>query len=190
MIIVTRMLTLFDLSAISYVNAVYERIICYQTQIANVRNVRCENENSMTTLNPNADPFIPMVDRHKQTTGSTMKSTSQPKPLNPMAKSFRPFKERKRKHLPKEMKLNCIAWNIRGLGDKLVTPDVQNLLQNKDIILLTESWIEQKDEPPDLANYTVYNFPSGYHHPQAWRACGGQVVIYTSSKNKSWKIHT
>ena len=80
-------------------------------------------------------------------------------------------------------KLSVICWNIRGLGDKLKNPDVQSLLFQHDVILLTETHSEPGMEHHYniIPGYDYKDFPRKFKHQKAPCASGGIGVFARSN---------
>ena len=74
-----------------------------------------------------------------------------------------------------EDKISIICWNIRGLGDKLKYQDIQSLLFQNDIIILTETHSEPGMEQiyNCIPGYTYKDFPRKHKHQKAPCASGG-----------------
>ena len=75
--------------------------------------------------------------------------------------------------------LNIICWNIRGIGDKIKYSDIQTILFNKDIVVITETHTEHDSEKlyNCIPGYIYKDFPRKYKHQRAPCASGG-IGVY------------
>ena len=78
--------------------------------------------------------------------------------------------------------LKLVSWNIRGLGDKLMDPDVQTYLFQNHIVIIYET-MKYDDYFINIPGYTFHHYARRNTNPRAHRASGG-IGIFISNKIK------
>ena len=80
-------------------------------------------------------------------------------------------------------KLNIIVWNIRGLHDKIMDPDLQQFLFKNDVIVLTETHTSKwaKSNYNIVPGFLYRDFPRNFIHPNAPGPSGGIGIFYRSN---------
>ncbi len=76
------------------------------------------------------------------------------------------------------------TWNIHGLGDKLDDPYVEGFLNRHDIIVLTETWLEQEVDIKDFIPFSKIRPKSN----DSWRHSGGITILRKPFLKKATKI--
>lgn len=74
--------------------------------------------------------------------------------------------------------LNCISWNINGIGDKLTVASTAEYFQNYDIVMLCETWLKDNDcDNVYLRNFNVFHTVRKSLHRKARRGSGGITIF-------------
>jgi len=67
--------------------------------------------------------------------------------------------------------VKILAWNAEGIDEKLSYDDIHDLVQNHDIILISETWREANcvndSNQLQFTDYTCIDMPRQYKHNNA-----------------------
>jgi exonuclease III len=69
-----------------------------------------------------------------------------------------------------------MSWNIQGLYEKHSFDDVKNLINQYDIIFISETWCHATQKVT-ASGYEVIDMPRQYNHPNAPHCFGGMVTL-------------
>ena len=81
--------------------------------------------------------------------------------------------------------VNCVAWNICGLNNKLGNEALQKYLTNFDVIFLSETWLTKRDLEIDdifFGDYELEHVIRPNIHARAKRGSGGLSVLFNPEK--------
>lgn len=74
--------------------------------------------------------------------------------------------------------ISCVAWNINGLGAKMSIDNFQDYLKMFDIILLSETWLQEKDtDMVTFGSYKIHHVIRKKLHNNARRGSGGLTIM-------------
>ncbi len=83
------------------------------------------------------------------------------------------FPGRNVKNLSNHNTFSIATWNIHGLGDKLEDPYVNRFLDNHDIVILTETWLEKEVDVQGFIPFSKIRPKTN----DSWRHSGGITVL-------------
>ena len=83
--------------------------------------------------------------------------------------------------------VSCIAWNIRGISDKLSNANLQQYLFKHEVIVLLET-MKDSDFLLDIPDYKFYHFARKMRNLRARRASGGIGVFIKNTLSPGIKV--